>query len=127
MAFGDQRKRYASAADIQKYSSIAPVTERSGKQWSVHWRCPKFLRQTFIEWANMSIHRRSGRRRSTSNGVSADNPIRPSFARWLSRGFVSFLRCWQDRQLYDDSTHLSALQEPGSPLIQNLANSTLQL
>jgi len=29
------------------------VTERSGKKSWVHWRlqCPKFLRQTFVEWA----------------------------------------------------------------------------
>ncbi len=32
VAFGEQRERYNSAADIQKYSGIAPVTERSGKK-----------------------------------------------------------------------------------------------
>src|SRR5712691_2552347 len=46
VAFGDQRDRYASAADLQKYAGIAPVTERSGKKSWVHWRlqCPKFVR-----------------------------------------------------------------------------------
>src|SRR5215831_6824973 len=57
VAFGEQRERYASAADLQKYAGIAPVTERSGKKSWVHWRlqCPKFLRQTFVEWAAESI------------------------------------------------------------------------
>ena len=50
--FGEQRERYADAAALQKYCGIAPVTERSGNACWVHWRyqCPKFLRQTFVEW-----------------------------------------------------------------------------
>src|SRR5215470_12037117 len=53
VAFGEQRERFTSAADLQKYAGIAPVTERSGKKAWVHWRlqCPTFLRQTFVEWA----------------------------------------------------------------------------
>lgn len=38
VAFGEQRERFNSAADIQKYSGVAPVTERSGKKHWVHWR-----------------------------------------------------------------------------------------
>src|SRR4029453_15573337 len=38
VAFGEQRERYASAAELQKYAGIAPVTERSGKKSWVHWR-----------------------------------------------------------------------------------------
>ena len=57
VAFGEQRERYGSAAEVQTYAGIAPVMERSGKQSWVHWRCqcPKFLRQTFVEWAAESI------------------------------------------------------------------------
>ena len=57
VAFGEQRERYGSAAEVQTYAGIAPVMERSGKQAWVHWRlqCPKFLRQTFVEWAAVSI------------------------------------------------------------------------
>ena len=36
-AFGEQRERYHSAAEAQKYAGIAPVTERSGKKQWVHW------------------------------------------------------------------------------------------
>src|SRR5215469_321582 len=56
-AFGSQRERYGSANDVQKYSGIAPVTETSGKKKWVHsrWACPKFLRQSFHEWAGHSI------------------------------------------------------------------------
>lgn len=53
VAFGEQRERYTLAAELQKYSGIAPVTEHSGKKHWIHWRwqCPTFLRQTFVEWA----------------------------------------------------------------------------
>jgi transposase len=56
-AFGSQRERYGSAREVQSYTGIAPVTERSGeKQW-VHFRlaAPKFLRQSFHEWAGHSV------------------------------------------------------------------------
>jgi transposase len=56
-AFGSQRDRYANAEEVQSYSGIAPVTERSGKKKWIHfrWACPKFLRQSFHEWAGHSI------------------------------------------------------------------------
>ena len=58
-AFGTQRDRYATASALQCYAGIAPVTESSGKQKWVHWRwaCPKFLRQTFHEWAWLSTRK----------------------------------------------------------------------
>jgi hypothetical protein len=31
VAFGEDRDRYANAAEIQRYSEVAPVVERSGK------------------------------------------------------------------------------------------------
>jgi transposase len=58
-AFGEQRDRFDSAAAIQKYVGVAPITERSGNKHWVHWRwaCPTFLRQTFVEWAGETIPR----------------------------------------------------------------------
>jgi transposase len=59
VAFGEERQRYASAAQLQQYSGIAPVVERSGNKCWIHWRwaCSTFLRQTFIEWAGATIPR----------------------------------------------------------------------
>ena len=56
-AMGSRRERYQSAQEIQRYSGIAPVIASSGRQQWIHWRwsCPKFLRQTFHEWALHSI------------------------------------------------------------------------
>jgi len=57
VAFGENRNRYDSADEIQRYAGIAPVLERSGKQSWTHWRysCPKFLRQSFVEWAGKTV------------------------------------------------------------------------
>ena len=32
VAFGENRQRFSNAADLQQYSGVAPVTERSGRQ-----------------------------------------------------------------------------------------------
>src|SRR5262249_194134 len=55
--FGSDRSRWPDAAAIQKYSGIALVIERSGKSSWVHRRLlrPKFLCQTFHEFAGQSI------------------------------------------------------------------------
>jgi transposase len=58
-ALGTQRDRFANANQLQSYSGIAPVKEASGKRCWTHmrWGCPKFVRQTFQEWAQHSIAR----------------------------------------------------------------------
>ena len=57
VAFGEDRERFRSAAELQRYAGIAPVTERSGQKSWVHWRwaCPTFVRQTFVEWAAKTV------------------------------------------------------------------------
>jgi len=57
VACGEQRERSPSATALQKYAGIAPVTDRSGKNAWGHWRlqCPKFLRQTCVEWTAESM------------------------------------------------------------------------
>jgi len=71
VAFGEQRDRFASAAEVQKYAGIAPVTQRSGQTTWIHWRwqCPTFLRQTFVEWAARSL---SGPRRQSTSPTGPD-------------------------------------------------------
>jgi len=126
VAFGDQRERYACAADLQKYAGIAPVTVRSGKQCSVHWRwrCPKYLRQTFVEWSAKSIHHsfwaQAYYQQKRAQGKSHQVAVRALSFKWIRILF----RCWQDRCPYDESVYLRALQRRGSPLFKYLAQST---
>jgi transposase len=122
-AFGEQRERYTSADELQKYAGIAPVTERSGNKSWVHWRlqCPTFLRQTFVEWAAESIHHsfwaRAYYQQQRNKGTSHQAAVRALAFKWIRILF----RCWQNRTPYDESVYLNALQRRGSPLIHNLA------
>jgi transposase len=126
VAFGEQRERYASADELQKYAGIAPVTERSGNTSWVHWRlqCPTFLRQTFVEWAAESIRHsfwaRAYYAQQRQKGTSHQAAVRALAFKWIRVVF----RCWQRRTPYDESIYLNALKRRGSPLLQNLASSS---
>jgi transposase len=115
-AFGTQRDRYATAAAIQCYAGIAPVTESSGKQRWVHWRwaCPKFLRQTFHEWAWMST-RKPGWAREFYDRQRERNQSHHAAVRSLSFKWLRILfRCWKDRTPYDEARYTLALQKRGA-------------
>ncbi len=120
VAFGEQRERFGSAAEIQKYSGIAPVTERSGKKSWVHWRwqCPTFLRQTFVEWAAQTINKSfwagAYYRQQRDKGSDHHVAVRALAFKWLR----ILYRCWQTRTPYDESTYLNALKRRGSPLLK---------
>jgi transposase len=117
-AFGSQRERYANAEEVQAYTGIAPVTERSGKKKWVHfrWACPKFLRQTFHEWAGHSIAHsqwaRSYYQQQRERGKGHHAAVRGLAFKWIRIVF----RCWKDEVVYDENKYLAALAKRYSPL-----------
>jgi transposase len=121
-AFGEQRERYQSAAEVQRYTGIAPVTESSGKTHWVHWRlqCPTFLRQTFVEWAGATIPRSfwaaAYYRQQRAKGCSHHAAVRALAFKWIR----ILYRCWQTRTPYDEATYLNALSRRGSPLLASI-------
>jgi transposase len=123
VAFGEQRERYGSAAEVQRYTGIAPVTESSGKKCWVHWRrqCPTFLRQTLVEWAGATIPRSfwaaAYYRQQRDKGCSHQAAVRALAFKWIR----ILYRCWQTRTPYDESTYLNALKRRGSPLLTSIA------
>jgi transposase len=120
VAMGTDRDRYQTVEQLQSYSGIAPVTQSSGKSEVVHFRyaCPKFLRQTFQEFAKHSIHESEWarafyqRQRATGKGFHA--AVRALAYKWIRILF----RCWKDRKPYDEARYLSSLQQRSSPLAQ---------
>ena len=121
-AFGEQRDRFHGADELQKYTGIAPVTERSGKKSWVHWRwqCPKFLRQTFVEWAAQTINKSfwagAYYRQQRAKGSTHQAAVRALAFKWIR----ILYRCWQTRTPYDETTYLNALRKRGSPLLRHL-------
>jgi transposase len=119
VAFGEQRERFGSAEEIQKYSGIAPVTERSGKKEWVHWRwqCSTFLRQTFVEWAGQTINKSywAGQYyyQQREKGCRHQAAVRSLAFKWIR----ILYRCWQTGKVYDEAIYLKALERRGSPLL----------
>jgi hypothetical protein len=113
----------ARTRDVHQLS-IAPVTERSGKKQWGHWRlpCPKFLRQTFVEWAGETIPRsfRAAAYYWQQRDRGTFHPRALAF-KWIR----ILYRCWQDRTPYDESTYLNALKRRGSPLLRSIAEERL--
>ena len=119
VAFGEQRERFANAAEVQKYAGIAPVTKRSGQTTWIHWRwqCPTFLRQTFVEWAAQTINKSYWAGlyyyQQRAKGCSYQAAVRALAFKWIR----ILYRCWITRTPYDEAKYLKALQDRGSPLL----------
>ena len=111
--FGSNRSRWADATDIQKYSGIAPVVERSGKSLWVHRRLarPIFVCQTFHEFAQQSTHRCSWAdqfyRRQRQRGKSHHSAIRALAFKWIRIIYA----CWKANKPYDESFYVQALEK----------------
>jgi transposase len=119
-AMGSDRSRFESASEIQKYSGIAPVTERSGKHAWVHRRfaCPKFLRQTFHEFAGQSMKWSSWARgyydMQRGKGKGHHAAVRALAFKWIRIIF----RCWKDRVTYNEEIHLHSLRKKASGVLE---------
>jgi transposase len=122
-AFGTDRARFREAIEIQQYSGIAPVTEMSGKHRWVHsrWQCPKFLRQSFHEYAQASIPHcawaRAFYRAQRNRGAGHHAAIRALAYRWMRILF----RAWQAGETYDDARYRTSLERRGSPIAKLIA------
>jgi transposase len=122
-AFGTDRSRWDSAAELQAHSGIAPVTERSGKSLWVHHRlaCPKFVKQTFHEFADQSIRfsrwARAYYDQQRARGNDHHAALRALAYKWIRILF----RCWKERRPYDEETYIDALRRRGSTLGKHFA------
>ncbi len=122
VAFGTDRTRFPTAADLHMRAGIAPVTVRSGKQCWVHWRwaTSTFLRQTFVEFANQSIRQcpwaRAFYHQQRQRGKAHQAAVRSLAFKWIR----ILWRCWQDHVPYDDARYERALTAHGSPLATQL-------
>lgn len=112
-AFGSQRSRWDSLADFQNYSGIPPVTVRSGTSLWIHfrWACPKFLRQTFHEYAAVSIQQSEWARAFYYHQRRVKRLDHHAAVRSLAYKWERILyRCWKNRTPYQESIHQRQLQ-----------------
>jgi transposase len=109
--FGTDRSRYEAATNVQSFSGVAPVTKSSGKSKSVHIRraCPKFDRQTFHEFARLSVRTCQWARNYvdyyTGRGKKYQTVIRALAFKWIRILF----HCWKNRTRYNENTYMATL------------------
>jgi hypothetical protein len=100
-AFGSRRDRFGAAQDLLQFSGVAPVTQRSGKSLQVHrrWARPKFLHQSLVEYAALSLPHcgwaRALYHQLRARGQRHWAAIRVIAYKWVRIQF----RCWKDRVL----------------------------
>jgi len=119
-SLGSQRERFGqSAAQVQCYTGVAPVTKRSGGSCRIHRRylCPKFHRQSFHEYAKESIlwsrWAAAYYLQQRTKGAAHHTAVRGLAFKWQR----VIWRCWQDHRPYDEATYEAALRQHGSPLV----------
>ena len=116
-SFGSQRDRYGSAAEILAYSGIAPVMARSGEtqHWThFRWACPKFLRQSFHEYAEHSMAKCDWAKafyQRQRKRLGRHAALRSLAFKWVRILF----RCWQSATPYQKEVYRRACENRAQP------------
>jgi len=118
-SLGSQRERFGQAANLQRYTGVAPVTKRSGASCHIHRRylCPKFHRQSFHEYAKESVlwsrWAAAYYLQQRTKGSHHHTAVRALAFKWQR----IIWKCWQTRTLYQEAIYEAALRNNGSPLV----------
>lgn len=121
VALGTDRSRWSAEA-LQSFSGIAPLTVMSGSKRWVHsrWKCPKFYRQTFHEFAACSIPHSPWAaafyRLQRTRGKGHHAAVRALAFRWIR----IIVRCWKDRARYDEARYTQRLIAAHSPVTASI-------
>ena len=123
-AFGSDRTRWQTVDELLSFSGVAPVIERSGKQFRIRWRyfCPKFFRQTFHEFAAQSIQdsfwARAYYSSQRAKGKEHHAAVRALAFKWIR----VIWKCWHTRTPYNEVVYLESLRKKGSSLLRFAAD-----
>lgn len=118
-AMGTNRSRFQSSDELGRYTGVAPVLKRSGNKSWIHFRyaCPKFIRQTFVEWAGYTLRESYWAKeyydQQRSKGKPHNTVLRSLAFKWARILF----RCWKNKELYNEAKYLLTLKERGSTLL----------
>lgn len=121
-ALGTDRKQWRDAADLQRFSGIAPVLVRSGNSSHVAMRraCPKFVRQTFHEFAAHSIRFCPWAKLLYEHHLKGDKRNHHRAVRAVAFQWIRIIfRCWVNHEPYDERIFLAAQRRRNSPFAGN--------
>ena len=121
-AFATDRDRFEDVSQFQAYVGIAPIKVTSGKRNYTFMRrfCPKFLRQSFHEWAGLTIEyspwAKACYELMKQRGKRVGAAKRAIAFKWIRILF----RCWKNRTPYDEATYVRSLVRRGSPVVAKM-------
>ena len=116
---GTKRDRWTTAQELACLAGIAPVMERSGQSTWIRWRyfCPKFMRQSFHEYAGESVKHsfwaRAYYEQQIAKGKGRQAAVRALAYKWIR----IIWKCWQTRTPYNEVRYLENLRKKGFPLV----------
>lgn len=127
-AFGTDREKFQKAQELQQISGIAPVTRSSGKTTVVlaRWACPRFLRQTFHEFARCSVKLSAWAQAYVDMRLAAGAPYHVTIRALAFKWQRILFHCWKNRKTYDEQQYLERLRVRGSKLVQFLPPHSTQ-
>lgn len=116
-AFGSNREKFPDAKAVQQLSGIAPITVKSGQSECQYFRlsAPKFLHQTFWEFAKCSLVSCPWAQAVVTHlmkekGLSFNAAVRALAFKWIR----IIWRLWKDRQTYQEDIYLDSLRRKKS-------------
>ncbi len=124
-AFGADRNRFRSPDEVHNTMGISPVKKASGQSLRVTWRkaCPKFLRQSFQEYANESmlhsVWAKAYYQMQRDRGNRHHAAVRALAFTWIRIMFF----CWKPHTQYHELLYLKSLQKRHAPLLDSLSKS----
>jgi transposase len=114
---GEERARFPTAASVQTLAGTCPVTEKSGKTKTVHfrWACDREFRDIAQKWARASLRDSAWATMYYSQQL-ARGASNSQACRCLANRLLAILwRLWQTRQPYDEAHHLKNATERMRP------------
>ncbi len=111
-AFGSQPDRWSNADQLASFSGIAPITKQSGKQRTVQRRhaCPKYLRQTFHEFAD-AASKWCPWTRARYKMLKDSGMKHHAILRKLARSWIRILfRIWKTKEPFDAKKYIDNLR-----------------
>ena len=110
-----------SAAELSSYSGIAPLRQKSGNssRISKRFRRPKFLHQTFIEWAQCSTKYSKWAHAFYHHRKDILGHDHWAIIRSLAFKWIRILyKCWENNTPYDEEKYIETLKKRGSKLAE---------
>ena len=115
-ALGDDQARFANASNVQAAAGIAPLTTQSGKSKYVssRWACSKFMKQTFHEYAGLSITKCQWAKNYYDRQIESGNTTQMAKRAFAYKWIRIIFKLWQTNTPYDDTKYNQRLKDTGS-------------